>query len=303
MLNALSIDVEDYYQVSAFESAVRFEDWGRFESRVEQNTRRMLDILESAGVKATFFILGWVAEQYPQIVRAIHNGGHEVASHGYRHRLLYNMQQDEFREDTRRAKHVLEDICGKRVYGYRAASYSVIHQTLWCLDVLEELGFSYDSSIFPIHHDRYGMPEWRRFPHHIPSAVNGGIWEFPISTVRLGKVNFPIAGGGYLRLLPYRFIRWALRHINQREEQPAIVYLHPWELDPHQPRLQGSRLSLFRHYVNLAGTEGKLVSLLRDFRFAPVREVIQRYTAPENIHQVDAPVEASPWGAPANGIS
>jgi polysaccharide deacetylase family protein (PEP-CTERM system associated) len=279
MINALTIDVEDYYQVSAFESVVSFEQWGRFESRVEQNTYRILSILDASRTKATFFILGWIAENYPGLVRAIHAGGHEIASHGYRHRLLYHMREGEFREDTRKSKELLEDICGAAVIGYRAASYSIVHRTLWCLDVLQELGFAYDSSIFPIHHDRYGMPESRRFLHRIPSAVNGGIWEFPLSTVRVGRMNFPVAGGGYLRLLPYRFVRWGLRHINRREKQPAIIYLHPWELDPNQPRIKGSRVSVFRHYVNLGRTESKLHALLKDFSFAPVRDLIANHAS------------------------
>ena len=274
MLNALTIVVEDYYQVSAFESVVRFEDWGGYESRVERNTTRLLEILGAADVKATFFTLGWVAERHPGLIKAIHAEGHEIASHGYRHRLLYDMGRDEFREDTRKAKQILEDLCGAAVLGYRAASYSIVRRTLWCLDVLQEFGFKYDSSIFPIRHDRYGMPEWTRFPHRISNNGGPGIWEFPLSTVRLGKWNVPIAGGGYLRLLPYGFISWGIEQINQTEDKPAIVYLHPWEIDPNQPRLRAPWLSMFRHYVNLSQTETKLRSLLRDFSFAPVREVI-----------------------------
>ncbi|HEU5321301.1 MAG TPA: XrtA system polysaccharide deacetylase [Methylomirabilota bacterium] len=274
--NIMTIDVEDYYQVSAFESVVRFEDWARYESRVERNTGRLLALLAAAGVRATFFVLGWVAERHPQLVRDIQAAGHEVASHGYRHRLVYGMTRDEFREDTARAKAILEDAAGAAVVGYRAASYSIVRESLWALDVLGELGFQYDSSIFPVHHDRYGIPGHARFPHRIQGPAGAGLWELPLSTVRLGRLNLPIAGGGYLRLLPYAVVRWGIRRINEREGQPAIVYVHPWEIDPGQPRLAGPARSVFRHYVNLATTEGKLGRLLRDHRFEPARDALQR---------------------------
>jgi polysaccharide deacetylase family protein (PEP-CTERM system associated) len=273
VVNAMTVDVEEWFQVSAFESVVRYEDWARYESRVERSTGRILDRLAAAGVRATFFVLGWVAERHPALVKALHGAGHEVASHGYRHRLLTTMTPAEFRDDTIRARQVLEDLTGAPVLGYRAASYSIVRETVWCLDVLGELGFHYDSSIFPVHHDRYGMPEARRFPHRLSA---GGLWEFPPSTVRIGGVNVPVAGGGYLRLLPYRVVRWGLKRINDREGQPAAVYLHPWEVDPEQPRLRGPWRSRFRHYVNLAGTETKLARLLCDFRFAPMRETLRR---------------------------
>lgn len=273
MLNALTIDVEDYYQVSAFESQIRFEEWPSFESRVVGNTWRLLELLHFHKVKATFFVLGWIAERYPQVVLAIHQEGHEIASHGYRHRLLYNMTREEFWDDTKRAKGILEDLCGASVVGYRAASYSIVRETLWCLDVLQELGFQYDSSIFPIYHDRYGIPNTARFPYYHPLA-GGPFLEFPLSTVRLFGRNVPVAGGGYFRLFPYQFIRWGIRQINEREKAPAIIYLHPWEIDPKQPRIDGSRLSRFRHYINLEKTESRLKHLLRDFRFGSVREVL-----------------------------
>lgn len=277
--NILTIDVEDYYHVSAFEPVVRFEDWDRYESRVEGNTCRILDILAAASVKATFFLLGWVAERRPGLVKAIQAEGHEIASHGYRHRLLYTMSREEFRHDTERSKAILEDLCGVPVVGYRAASYSVTQETLWCLDILRELGFQYDSSIFPVHHDRYGIPHYKRFPHWIAGSHGGGIWEIPPSTLRLGKVNVPIAGGGYLRLLPYWFVRWGIQRINEKEGQPAVVYVHPWELDAAQPRLRGPWLSVFRHYVNLSQTEARLRRLLREFRFESLRQAIRRWDA------------------------
>jgi polysaccharide deacetylase family protein (PEP-CTERM system associated) len=273
-LNALSIDVEDYYQVSAFESQIPFEEWPRYESRVVANTWRILELLHFYRVKATFFVLGWIAEHHPQVVLAIQQQGHEIASHGYRHRLLYNMTREEFREDTDRSKKILEDLCGAPVFGYRAPSYSITQETFWCLDVLQELGFTYDSSIFPIHHDRYGIPSYKRFPHCVLGEGENALWEFPLSTLRFGKVNIPVAGGGYFRLLPYWFIRWGLRRINKMERYPAIVYLHPWEIDPMQPRMEGSLSSRFRHYVNIRKTEGILRKLLTDFRFAPIRDLV-----------------------------
>lgn len=276
MLNALTIDVEDYYHVSAFESVIQFANWDRYESRVESNTGRILDVLAGSNVKATFFVLGWVAERHPGLVNAIQGAGHEIASHGYRHRLLYQMSREEFREDTQRSKGILEDLSGVPVVGYRAPSCSIIQETLWCLNVLQELGFQYDSSIFPLHHDRYGIPHHNRFPHRISGPDGNSIWEFPMSTVRLGKVNLPTAGGGYLRLLPYSLVRWGIRRINTKERQPAVVYLHPWELDPGQPRLRGPRLSVFRHYVNLSTTESKFRRLLQDFQFQSIQGVLQR---------------------------
>jgi len=275
MLNSLTIDVEDYYQVSAFESIVRFEDWDRHESRVERNTCRILDLLDERHIKATFFVLGWVAERQPKLVRTIHERGHEVASHGYSHQRVYTQPPDRFREETRRSKRVLEDITGRRVAGYRAASYSITPKSLWALDILIEEGFLYDSSIFPIYHDRYGMPSYHRYGHVLTVQGKGQLIEVPLSTVRLASVNIPIAGGGYLRLFPYAFTRWAIRHLNDIERQPAVVYLHPWEVDPQQPRLGARGVSRLRHYLNLDKTEWRLIRLLHDFRFGPLCDVIK----------------------------
>lgn len=277
MLNALSIDVEDYFMVSAFANVVKFEDWSKYESRVEQNTYKILDLLEDHKVKATFFVLGWVAEHYPKLIREIHSRGHEVACHGYSHRLAYDLNLQEFREDTRKAKGLIEDVIGGGVKGYRATSYSIMEHTLWALDILIEEGFTYDSSIFPIYHDRYGYPGFSRFPVKVSRLGVGEVVEIPLSTVRLLGRNIPIAGGGYLRLFPSRFTRWGLRRLNKKENQPAIVYLHPWEIDVGQPRLNGNMLSLFRHYVNMKSTEGKLQRLLETFRFAPIREVFSSH--------------------------
>lgn len=271
-INGLSIDVEDYYQVSAFEKKVRFEDWGKHESRVFGNTVRILEILHHHGVKATFFILGWVAEFFPGVVREIAGAGHEVACHSYKHRLVYHLTPAEFREDIRRSKGILEDLTGKHVVGYRAPSYSIVRESLWALDILAEEGFLYDSSIFPIHHDRYGLPDYPRHPYTIKR--NGhSMMEFPPSTLRLGGVNIPMAGGGYFRLFPYRFIRWGIERLNLLEGEPAIIYLHPWEIDVNQPRLNGGILSNFRHYLNLGRTERNFRRLLNDFSFVPIREI------------------------------
>lgn len=270
MLNALTIDVEDYFQVSAFESIVSRQDWPAYECRVEPNTRLILSILREARVKATFFILGWVAEHFRSLVEEIASDGHEIASHGYFHKLVYNQSKDEFRADLRKSIDILEGITGKPVLGYRAPSYSITRNSWWALDVLIEAGLKYDSSIFPIHHDRYGISDFPRFPHQIKDDLS----EFPLSTLKIWGMNFPIAGGGYFRLLPYPITRWAIKRVNDREGQPVIFYLHPWEFDPAQPRQKIGGLSKFRHYVNLDKTEAKFRRLLEDFQFAPVKSVI-----------------------------
>lgn len=273
MLNALTIDVEDYFMVSAFADVVRFEDWHKYESRVERNTHRILDLLDENGVKATFFVLGWVAEHYPKLVREISSRGHEVACHGYNHRLAYDLTLQEFRGDTLKSKKLIEDTIGMSVNGYRATSYSIMEHTLWALDVLIEEGFIYDSSIFPIYHDRYGYPEFSRFFTRVSRQGLGDIFEIPLSTIRLFGRNIPVAGGGYLRLFPLRFIDWGLRRLNEKENQPAIVYIHPWELDTEQPKLNGRRLSVLRHYINMETTVTKLSRLLKVFRFGPINRV------------------------------
>lgn len=273
MLNALTIDVEDYYQVSAFERTVRFADWPEYASRVERNTHRLLDILDEHRAKATCFVLGWEAAQRPGLVRDIAARGHEIASHGYRHRLVYSMTPAECRDDILRSKLLLEDITGAPVLGFRAPSYSIVPESLWCLDVLIGLGFQYDSSIFPIHHDRYGIPSAPRFAH-VVTRRDGRIIELPPSTVRRFGMNWPVAGGAYLRVLPGWALRAGIRRINESEAQPAIVYLHPWELDPDQPRMAGSVGSHLRHYTNLHKTEARLRRLLQEFSFGTARDVL-----------------------------
>jgi polysaccharide deacetylase family protein (PEP-CTERM system associated) len=273
VLNAMTIDVEDYFQVSAFDRVVPRSAWETMESRVAKNTRRMLDLFDAHRVRATFFVLGWVAERHGTLVREIASRGHEVASHGYGHQLVYELTPDQFRTDVRRARRVLEDTVGQPVTGYRAPSYSITRRSLWALDVLVQEGYTFDSSIFPIRHDRYGIPDAPRHPHTI-RLESGTLVEVPPSTARLGTMTLPVAGGGYFRLLPYGWTRWGIARINDREKQPAIFYLHPWEIDADQPRMAVSGLTRVRHYRNLHQTETRLDRLLKDFTFGPLRSVL-----------------------------
>ena len=282
MNNVLTFDVEEYFHAEAFAGVVRPEDWPAFGSRVVDATERLLDILDYADVRATFFVLGWVAERQPGLVQEIHARGHELACHGYSHQMISRLTPQEFAEDVKRAKKVIEDIAGTRVIGYRAPTFSVTRQTLWSLEVLMEAGFRYDSSIFPIVHDRYGIPDAPRFAHRIPIFVNRipivgngcAMAELPLSTLSVFGQRLPVAGGGYFRLLPYGLTRLAIRHLNKVERQPAVVYLHPWELDRQQPRLSVGRLTRLRHSINIDETEDKLCRLLADFRFAPAAQVL-----------------------------
>ena len=274
VLNAMTVDVEDYFQVSAFDSVVRRDDWASMPSRVVINTQRLLRLFDAHSVKGTFFVLGWVAERFPGLVREIAAAGHELASHGHGHRLVYELTPEEFQADVRKAKAVIEDAGGQQVRGYRAPSFSITDRSLWALDILLDEGHSYDASIFPVRHDRYGIPDAPRHRHEI-RRVGGVLLEAPGSTVRVVGVNLPVAGGGYFRLLPYRWTRWGIARLNRAENQPAIFYVHPWEIDPDQPRLHASALSRFRHYRNLDKTEPRLNRLLRDFRFTSVSALLR----------------------------
>ncbi len=276
IVNAMTVDVEDYFHVSNFANVVRREDWSNFTGRVETNTRKLLDIFEARDVSATFFVLGWVAERYPSLVRAIDRSGHEIASHGYAHTLVYQLTPEQFRKDVTRAKKFLEDLSGKPVLGYRAPSFSIVKSSLWALDILGEEGFQYDSSIFPIHHGRYGVPDAHRFPHRCQTSNGKGLIQFPISTLRILGFNIPLGGGGYFRVLPYAVTRRAIQRLNHTEQRPALMYIHPWELDPAQPRMPGPALGRFRHYVNLHKTERKLHRLLHDFSFQGLRWFLDR---------------------------
>lgn len=275
MRNALSFDVEEYFQVEAFASSVRPHDWPHFPSRVELSTRALLDLLDHHHASATFFVLGWVAERHPDLVRAIHARGHEVACHSYAHRLVYSMSPAAFRADVRRAKSAIEDAVAVKVAGYRAPTFSIIRESLWALEILSEEGFTYDSSIFPIHHDRYGIPEAPRFPHRVAFPSGGSILEFPITTLPVLGHRLPFSGGGYFRLAPYRLIRAGLQRVNHHERRPAIVYLHPWEMDPAQPRIAANLPTRVRHYVNLDRTVPKLQRLLADFAFSSVSDILR----------------------------
>jgi len=301
--NYLTIDVEDYFQVSAFEECVTHKGWESYPSRVENNTERILSLLEKHQVKGTFFILGWTAEKFPQLVKKISSKGHEIACHSYYHRLVYNLTPEEFRQDTRKAKDVLEQITGRPVLGYRAPSYSITKNSLWALHILRELGFYYSSSVFPVYHDRYGMPHAPRYPflwnldsttpqivdmkgetvreildYFATEALSGTVnktssllLEIPISTSLVFKKNLPVSGGGYFRLFPYWFTRRALQQINNKEKKPFIFYLHPWEVDPEQPRMANATpRSRFRHYLNLHRTYERLEKLLHDFSFTSI---------------------------------
>jgi polysaccharide deacetylase family protein (PEP-CTERM system associated) len=275
IINAMSIDVEDYFHVSAFDGLVPRSTWDTMESRVRANTLRLLDIFAEFNVRSTFFVLGWVGERHPDLVATIARQGHEIASHGYAHRLIYDQTPSAFRSDVRRAKQILEDASGRAVAGYRAPSYSITPRSLWALDILAEEGYEYDSSIFPIRHDRYGIPVSARQPYRIDRGLLSLI-EVPGSTTRIGPLNLPVAGGGYFRLLPYWWTKWGIARVNQQEQRAAVFYLHPWEIDPDQPRLSAGRLSRFRHYRNLDQTEPRLRQLLTDFRFDALDTVVSR---------------------------
>lgn len=275
MINALTIDIEDYFHVEAFTKVVSPVDWDRFPRRVEKNTYLLLDHLASRKVFATFFILGWVAERCPSLVRDIAHAGHEIGSHGYGHRMISRSDMNGFRQDLCRSKFLLEDQIGSAIRCYRAPSYSVTAKTLWALDILGELGFEYDSSIFPIHHDLYGLPDSPRYPHFRCLRSGGRILEFPPSTLRIGSFNLPVGGGGYFRLLPYWITSRAIKHLNRREGQPALLYFHPWEMDPEQPRIAAPWRSRLRHYQNLRSTQPKLKRLLDEFSWAPMTQVIE----------------------------
>ena len=276
MLNALTIDVEDYFQVEAFSSLVRYEDWDSYTPRVEQNVSRILDMLEKHQTTATFFVLGWIAQKFPSLVAKIAAAGHEVGCHGFAHQRIHKQTPEEFRLDIRQARQRLMDQVQKPVTSYRAPSFSVVKETMWAMDILAEEGFTLDSSMFPVRHDLYGIADGQRFPHWIRTASGQMIFEFPPSTLRRWNNNWGVGGGGYLRFTPYPITQWAIRSINQVEKQPAMVYFHPWEIDPQQPQIAASRRSTLRHYTNLSTTEMKINQLLRDFQFTTITGACQQ---------------------------
>ena len=271
--NALTVDVEDYFHVSAFADSVSQSDWGSYPLRVEENTRRLMDMFDEAQVKATFFVLGWVAEKRKGLIREIAGRGHEVACHGYSHQLVYNQTREVFRDETVRSKSLLEDIVQASVRGYRAASYSITTDSLWALDILAEAGFEYDSSIFPVRHDRYGIPGAKDIPHILQTPKGHSLVEFPLSTARIFRYKLPVTGGGYFRLYPYMLTRAGLRQVNSNRH-PFIFYLHPWEIDPDQPTIEAGWFSRFRHYNNLEKCESRLRRLISDFQFDTAWQVL-----------------------------
>lgn len=272
--NAMTVDVEDYFHVAALSSVIKRDDWSTMEYRAEASTHKLMALFDERGVKATFFILGWVAQRSPKLVRDIHAAGHEVACHGMSHRLIYEQSPEEFERETRDSKAMLEDAIGTAVLGYRAASWSITKQSLWALDIVSSLGFKYDSSIFPIRHDLYGIPDAPRRPCVMTTPAGRSIVEFPPSTATFLGVRVPVAGGGYFRLLPYWVTQMGLRQINGADKQAFIFYLHPWEVDPQQPRIAAGWLSRFRHYTNFGRTHSRLRELLGEFRFTTVRNVL-----------------------------
>ncbi len=274
--NAMTIDVEDYFQVSAFAPYIARSDWDACECRVERNVERILSLLEESGTHATFFTLGWVAQRYPALVRRIVAGGHELASHGYGHERASDLSPEAFRSDITRAKALLEDIGGRPVLGYRAPSFSIGEGNLWAFDELLAAGYRYSSSVYPIQHDHYGMPDSPRFAY----PVREGLLEVPVTTLRLGGKNLPSSGGGYFRLLPYALSRWLIAQVNRVDQQSAVFYFHPWEIDVDQPRVAGiDAKTRFRHYVNIPRTEARIVRLLRDFAWGRMDEIFLGQTA------------------------
>jgi len=264
--NAISIDVEDYFQVAALAEAIDVSEWDSIKPRVEANTHKLLDLFDQHDVKVTHFILGWVADRFPKLVEEIANRGHEVASHGYSHQLIYSQTPEVFKQETEHSKKLLEDITGQQVLGYRAASYSITRKSLWALDILAEAGFKYDSSIFPVHHDRYGIHGSPEEPHLLKTPKGHSLVEYPLSTYKMLGQTIPVAGGGYFRLYPYWLSRYFYNRINNKDRS-FVFYLHPWEIDPEQPQVKVSRFSKFRHYNNLDQCENRLSRLLSEFKF------------------------------------
>jgi polysaccharide deacetylase family protein (PEP-CTERM system associated) len=270
----MTVDVEDYFHVAALAGSIDRSSWDQREYRVEASTRRLLDLFEQSNLRATFFVLGWVAKRSPELVREIHRRGHEVASHGMSHKLVYNQTPEEFASETYESKALLEGIIGERVLGYRASTYSITRRSLWALDILKEAGFEYDSSIFPIRHDMYGIPDAPQVPTRITTPKGASIVEFPMSTAPMYGARLPVSGGGYFRLLPYWLTRAGLRKLNGELGRPFIFYLHPWEVDPEQPRVRTNWKSRLRHYTNLDQCEARLRRLIGEFRFGRVRDVL-----------------------------
>ncbi|MBN2009295.1 DUF3473 domain-containing protein [candidate division KSB1 bacterium] len=272
-INALTINADDWYQVDNLRKYIKFEDWHNCESRFEINIQKILQLLNQTNTKATFFIMGWEAAKSPEIIQQILNDGHEIATQGYQNRFLHELSRDQFEDDLKKAIDIIENITNEKVIGYRAPHFSVSENTTWIWAILSKLGIKYDSSIFPVKHIRYGYPDAPRFPFHIAMNGSGELIEYPLSTYKLFKANIPIAGGGYLRLFPYRFIHNSLKKIN-KSGKPVNIYFHPWEMDRYQPHVKLDILSSFRHYTNIKDTENKVRNLLNEFKFAPIKKIL-----------------------------
>ncbi len=301
-LNALTVDLEDYFQVSNFDDVVCRSDWDAQPRRIERNTRELLDAFDSYATRATFFVLGWVAEREPGLIREIADRGHEVACHGYGHELVYEIGAERFARDLQGARAAIEYACGRAVVGYRAPSYSITERSLWALDVLAEQGFDYDSSIFPIRHHRYGIPDFPRHPRRLVLPGGGRIDEFPMTTLPVGGTNLPLSGGAYLRFLPAPVFRWGFRRLARRGE-PTVLYLHPWEIDPGQPRQDVGLAVRINHYWNLGRTLPRLRGLLSEHRFAPMADVLAELRRadrlPEHVLPASVPAPSEPLAANA----
>jgi polysaccharide deacetylase family protein (PEP-CTERM system associated) len=272
----MTVDVEDYFHVAAFSNVIDVSNWDSFSCRAEKNTNILLDLFDRKGIKATFFVLGWVAERYPNIVREIVSRGHELASHGYSHQLIYSQKPEVFKEETYRSKQILEEQGQVAVTGYRAASYSITAKSLWALDILAELGFEWDSSIFPIRHDNYGMPNSPESPYKIKTSSGKLLTEFPLTTAKVAGLSIPAAGGGYFRQYPYFLSKFLFRKASLNGARPQIFYLHPWEIDPEQPKVEGaSWFSRFRHYTNLKRCLPRLECMIDDFSFSSMGESLE----------------------------
>jgi polysaccharide deacetylase family protein (PEP-CTERM system associated) len=296
MLNVISVDVEDYFHVEAFASHIRYQEWDSYAPRVERNVMRILELFEKYDAKGTFFVLGWVAGKFPDIVRRISAAGHEIGCHSYAHRRLVGMTPEQFRKDLKLAVSILEDQAQRPIRCYRAPSFSIVRTTMWAFEVLAEEGFLLDSSVFPVSHDLYGVPDANRLSHwkYTPS---GRIFEFPPSTLRYRNTNWAVAGGGWLRLFPYGVTHWAIHRINTAEKHPAVVYFHPWEIDPGQPRIQAGFRSTLRHHLNLSTMEQKIERLLQDFRFTTFSDACLQqasYHTGTNAEPVQTSSQAAP---------
>jgi polysaccharide deacetylase family protein (PEP-CTERM system associated) len=288
MRHLMTVDVEDYFQVEAFAEIVPRDSWDFWPCRVVESTRAVLDLFDRHETKATFFFLGWIAKKFPALVREVQGRGHELACHSFWHRRIYSLTPEEFRRDTQQAKDVIEQASGAQVIGYRAPSWTITNKSMWALDLLAEMGFLYDSSIYPIRHDIYGVPGAHRLPHTLSCGNGKSLREFPPTTVRIAGVTLPAAGGGYLRVLPFRYNEFAFRQMITKHQRPVVVYFHPWEFDPDQPRIRAKLRSTFRHYTNLGKMQGRVGKLLEQYSFGTFRSVLEQNGALKNSSTTDS---------------